>query len=74
MVRSGYYTGGPRPVSAPPQPQPHPQQLPPSVSFQAQPRQHFPRNFIPMMPPGYTNQRHMGGNGGMGGMGAMRRR
>ena len=78
MVRSGYYTGTARPVSAPPQPhpqphsqphpQPHPQQLPPSVSFQAQPRQHFPRNFIPMMPPGYTTQRHMGG------IGAMRRR
>ena len=79
MVRSGYYTGTPRPVSAPapaqpqPHPPPHPQQLPPSVSFQAQPRQQLPRNFIPMMPPGYMNQRHMSSMGGIGAMGMRRR-
>lgn len=77
MVRAGYYMGaGPgvpgRPVSAPPQPPlqhiQHPQHLPPSVSFQAQPRQQLSRNFIQMMTPGYTTQRYMGG------IGAMRRR
>lgn len=89
MVRSGYYAGAmdgaSRPISAPPAPmhphlQPHlqlhsqPQQQP--ISFQSQPRQQFPRNFIPMMPQnsGYTNQRHVGAMGGMGGISAMRRR
>ena len=66
MVRSGYYTGTPRPVSAPApaQPQPHPPPPPPHPQYP-------PRNMIPMMPQGYNMQRHMGS---MGGIGAMRRR
>ena len=91
MVRSGYYTGGGmiRPVSAPvhaplqptqnPEHLRHSEQYPPPVSFQSQPRQYFPRNFIPMMnsQPHANMQRHMGGIGGIGGMGGigvMRRR
>ncbi len=77
MVKSGYYSGAGimRPTSAPAPPPPPPpppptQQHPPSISFQPQPRQHFPRNFIPMMSP----QPHVNMQRHMGGMGAMRRR
>jgi hypothetical protein len=68
MVRSGYYTGTARPVSAPMHPHPHPH---PQQQQQQQQQQYPPRNIIPMMPQGYSMQRHMGS---IGGIGAMRRR
>jgi hypothetical protein len=73
MVRSGYYTGGPRPVSASAVPQPQYFQRP-QAHPQQQQHQQPPRNIMPMMPPPHAMQRHMGGMGGIGGMGMGTRR